>query len=333
LSRRSRRWYWTSVAALAVVAVAGATVAVLSILDVRRPDSVVRQYFADLRAGRAAEALALGPVPDGDRRFLTPAVLGLQATAGRIEDLRIGAVARHGDRATVTVSYRLSSAGPEPARGGSPSTVSDTVPVHRDGLGWALDASAVIVGPLYASARDRIALAGIAIPTAPVLMFPGSLPASTNSAELAIDRGAAVVRFDGAAPRLTPLLTSAGESAVLAAIDAALQACLEPADASSTAPTGGRADCPLDVPDQRYVPQSMTGTVSSPPSAGATSIDVATDPAGSVAVQGGFSVDAAWQQLDFDNIAQPESGSLTLTFAASVALVEPLVVTWTPASA
>lgn len=314
MSRRSRRgWYWAAVATAIAVAVAGTVVAATSYVHESNPRTVVAAYFDALAAGRAADALALGDIPDGDRSYLTDDVLKAQLDVGQISGLTTGDVQRQGSRAVVAVHYRLDAANLDP------TDVTDTVPLHRHGAGWLLERSAVVVPPIAANAQTRVALAGTALPTQPILLLPGALPVQTNAAELGFDRSATVVTFDGAAPGVSPVITDAGQAAIGAALDAAVATCL--------ANTSSMPNCPLYVTGARVVPGTLTGTVTTPPSARST-LRLAEDPGGAVTARGTFVVDASWRQLDFDNIARATAGSLTLSYSATVFLVDPIVVQW-----
>lgn len=314
MNRRSRRAYWAAVAAAIVIGVIGATVAVTVYVHERNPRTVVQEYFDALAEGRAADALALGHIPEGDRRYLTDEVLRTQLDNGGITGLTIRGVEEHGSTAAVAVRYQLTLAGEDPI------DIGDSIPLHRHGAGWLLERTAVAVPPIAANAETRFALAGTALPAEPILLLPGALPVQTNAAGLGFDRSAAVVTFAGAAPAVAPVLTADGAAAIGAALDAAVAACL--ADATSM------PNCPLYVLGARVVPRTLTGEVTAPPSAGPPNLRLADDPNGSVIARGSFTIDATWRQLDFNNIARNASGPLALSYSATVYLVDPIVVQW-----
>jgi hypothetical protein len=296
-----------------MVTVAGAAIAATGIVLAARPDSPVREYLADLNSGDAAAALGLGSVPTGDRRFLTAAVLADQRAAGRIEDVQIVSVQRHGGSAVVSVRYQLVGTSTRTA-------VQDDVPVRKDGLRWRLAATAVLVTPSASQAASRIAVAGAVVPTQPYLMFPGALPAQTNSALLSVDRARAVIRFATDVPQYVPLvIPDAGRAAISAALDAGIAACL--GDQSADA-------CGMSVRGVRYVPGSLGGTMSAPPSAGPPVLTIGTEPGGVIFVTGTFGLAATWRQLDFNNIEQHESGVLTMTYSATLVADTPVAIQW-----
>lgn len=316
MSRRARRRaYWAAVAATLAVGIAGSAVAGAAYVRERDPAAVVREYFDAIADGRAADALALGDIPDGERGYLTAEVLRAQLDAGRVQRVRIGEVDRRGDRAVVAVAYRLS------ARDGSEATVSDEVPVRRHGVGWLLERAAVVVPAMAADAASRVALAGAPLPSEPILLLPGALPLTTNAPALAFDLGASAVTFAGEAPSATPVLAPTAQAEIGFALDSALTACLRD--------NAAMADCPLEVPDARLVPGSLDGLATTPPSAGAR-VTLQTDPAGVVRVRGTFVMSATWTELDFDNIASKQSGQVTVRYGATVTLVDPMVVQWDP---
>jgi hypothetical protein len=313
VSGRSRRWFWAGVAASLMITAAGAAIAATGLVLAARPDAPVRDYLADVRSGDAAAALALGSVPTGDRRFLTAAVLADQSAAGRIEDLQIASIQRQGESAVVSIRYQL--VGPS-----TRTAVQDDIPVRKHGLRWRLAASAVLVTPSDSQAASRIAVAGASVPTQPYLMFPGALPAQTNSALLSVDRARAVIRFATDVPQYVPLvIPDEGRAAISAALDAAMVACLG---------DQGTDACGLSVRGVRYVPGSLAGTVSALPSAGPPVLTIGTEPGGVILVTGTFGLAATWRQLDFNNIEQDESGPLTLTYSAKLSADTPVAIQW-----
>ena len=312
----SRRWYWSGVVAALAITAAGIGAAAAGVVRSGRVESTVERYFDAVADGRAADALALGAIPAGNRAYLTQEVLAAQREVGRIADLDVGAVTRTDAEASVEVSYTLVTDAGDVA-------VSDTVQLERDGWNWRMRAVAVPVRLEAPDAALRLALAGTALPTDAVLMFPGSLPLSTNSALLAVERSTTVARFaQTEAIAVGVVVPEAGQQAAAAALDAAVVACL--------APGGAQADptCPTTVPGVRFVPGSMTGTLTQPPSAAELSYIVTPDADGRIAVRGSIGVQAQWRQLNFNNLSEPHSGELTLTLNATIPAVEPLIVLW-----
>lgn len=314
MSRRSRRWYWAGVIGALALTASGAGAAVAGVTEAGRVESAVETYFDALADGRAADALALGDLPDGDRSYLTAAVLRVQNEVGRIADLRIGRVSRGGGQATVDITYRLGGTGDSP-------DLHDTVALHKKGLRWRLSATAARVSMTAPDAASRIALAGTALPDAPVLVFPGALPAQTNTQLLGVDRDLAIARFTASEPvTLRAVISETGRSKVAAALDAALAACLQEANDDPS--------CPTAVDGVRFVPGSMSGTLTEPPSAAGALYGVTPDPSGRIVVSGTFRAQATWQELDFNNIAQDHSAEVTLRYTATVPADEPVQILW-----
>ena len=314
MSRASRRWFWSGVVVALALTAAGGGAAVAGIVQAGRVESTVEDYFAAVADGRAADALALGAIPDGDRSYLTQEVLDAQRDVGRISGVDIGTVTRSGTGAAVDVSYRL-------AAGGSTFDVLDTVHLDKHGWRWRMSEVAAPVSITADTAASRIALAGTALPTAPVLMFPGSLPVQTNSELLGVFREDTVVRFAAPGPvDVVVAVSTAGQAAVAAALDAAVTACL---DQSVDDPS-----CPTTVQGVRFVPGSMTGTLAQPPSVAGVTYGILPDAAGRILVSGTFQAQAQWKQLNFNNLAEVKSDLLTLSYKATIPAADPIRVQW-----
>lgn len=314
MSRASRRWFWSGVVVALAVTAIGSGAAVAGIVQAGRVETTVEDYFAAVAQGRAADALALGAIPDGDRRYLTSEVLEAQRDVGRISQVDIGTVTRSGSAAAVDVSYRLSA-------GGTTFTVLDTVHLDQHGWRWRMTAVAAPVSVTADTASTRIALAGTALPTGPVLMFPGSLPLQINSDLLGLYRDETVARF--AAPGSIDVViavSTAGQAAVAAALDAAVTACLDPANEDPS--------CPTTVPGVPFVPMSMTGSLTQAPSVAGVTYEVLPDASGRIFASGTFQAQAKWKQLNFNNLSEAERGDLTLSYQATIPALEPIRVQW-----
>ena len=293
---------------------AGAGVAAAGIRQAGRVESTVEAYFDAVADGRAADALSLGALPEGDRSYLTADVLLAQRDIARISQVEIGTVTRSGAAAEAVVTYRLDLQD-------GPITVQDSVRLDRSGWRWTMAAVAAPVSLTAAVAATRISLAGTALPSSPVLMFPGSVPLQTNSDLLGIDRRTAVVRFAASEPIAVAVAVPAAAQATLAAaLDAAVTSCLDPGNQDPS--------CPTTVQGVRFIPGSMTGTATVPPSAAGVTYAVLPDAAGRISVSGTFQAQAQWQQLDFNNLADPQSGELTLRYQATIPALDPVQVLW-----
>lgn len=314
MSRAPRRWFWSAVVVALAVTAVGTGLALAGIMQAGRVESTVEDYFAAVAQGRAAGALALGAIPDGDRSYLTQAVLDAQRDVGRISHLDIGTITRTGTAAAVDVSYRLSA-------GGASFDVLDTVHLDKFGWRWRMAAVATPVSMTAETATSRVALAGTALPTVPVLMFPGSLPLQTNSDLLGLDREQTVVRFAAPGPvEVAIAVPPAGRTAVAAALDAALTSCLAAANDDP--------NCPTTVQGVRFVPGSMTGSLTQAPSVAGVTFTVLPDVAGRILVTGTFQAQAQWKQLNFNNLSEAKAGELTLSYQATILAVDPIRVQW-----
>lgn len=300
----------TLVLAVALV-VGGAVVAYVGYERSAGPDGAVRGYFQALQDGDAARALSWGTVPDGSHALLTSTVLKTQQRIAPIVDVRIGSVDRSGDRAVVHVRYGLSF----PAGTVAVNAAVDVV--ERDG-DWRLRASAVATQMILASAQNRATVAGGAVPQTDTLLFPGALPITFDSPYLELDPAQDTVGF-ASEPQIDVAveLSEQGRAAARTAVGTALKACVsENADLA----------CPL--PDDRYVPGSLRGTVE----ASATdrlSITLGPGPDGELTIDGTVPFTGTYRELTFANRATSRRGSAELQVHARAYAVAPLRVTWT----
>lgn len=314
MSRASRRWFWSGVVVALAVTAVGTGAAVAGMMQAGRVETTVEDYFSAVAQGRAAEALAFGVIPDGDRRYLTQQVLDAQRAVARISQVDIGTVTRSGSDAAVDVSYRLSA-------NGSSFAVLDTVRLVKDGWRWRMAAVATSVLVAVDAASTRVSLAGTVLPSAAILLFPGSLPLQTNSDLLGIDRQETVARFAASGPiEVAVSVSPAGQAAVAAALDAAVTSCLAPDNEDPT--------CPTTVPGVRFVPGSMTGTLTQAPSLAGVTYGVLPDAAGRITASGTFQAQAQWKQLNFNNLADAQVGDLTLSYQATIPVLDPIRVQW-----
>jgi hypothetical protein len=271
---------------------------------------VVRDYFAALARGDAAQALAYGTVPAGPRRLLTSTVLREQQRIAPVRGLTVDATEQHGDRATVTVHYSMAFAA------GAVST-STQVPLHRSGSTWWLDRTAIGAVLTPTTARDRLAILGAPVPATRTLLFPGALPITTDTPYLELVPTLDYVSFGRSDAVDVPVRVSpAGQAAVRTEIQAALSRCLT-----------GSADPTCPLPTDRYVPGSMRGTVNRP-LGGLIDLDQ-DDPAGLLTYAGSPTMTGHWQRLDFHNVPVRTHGQVVLDVRASGYAVAPLRMRWT----
>lgn len=274
------------------------------------PATVVRDYFAALARGDAAQALAYGTVPDGPRRLLTSTALREQLGIAPLRDLSVDSTERHGDRATVTVHYAMAFAA-------GPVSTTAHIPLHYSNGEWSLDRAAVDAELLPNTAQDRLTLLGAAVPTSRILLFPGALPITIDTPYLELVPALDYVSFDSPSTVDVPVRVSDdGEEAVRAAVRAALDRCLT-----------GRAGLACPLPTDRYVPGTVRGTLNGP-IGGLVDLDQH-DPAGVLTYAGTPTITGSWQRLDFHNMPRSEHAQVQLDVRASGYAVAPLQMRWT----
>ncbi len=299
---------------LCVIALAlGLTRAVTAYTATAGPAGAVSGYFAALQRGDAPAALAYGDVPDGTRLLLTSRALQQQQMLAPLGQVRVGPVQRTGTTAAVRVRYTLAAAGRV-----FPQDTS--VPVHDTSDGWRLDAVAVPATISLTQSVQRMTLLGGAVPTRPLLAFPGVLPLHSDTAYLAFDPVSTLVGF-GDDPTVTPrvIVTPAGRAAAVTATARAVQRCLGGVP-------GNAADlCPL--PNERFVPGSVRGTL-----AGAlrdVQVTLLPTELGEVSIAAHAPVAASYRQLDFRDHTSTGHGPLTLQVHAIAIAVAPMTIVWT----
>lgn len=299
------------VALVAVLAlVGGIAFAVTALTKVTSPRSTVADYFAALRRADAPGALSLGPRLSGDTRLLTSAVLREQQQLGPISGVRVGDTTENGSRATVAVSYSVG--------GVAPTTRNETVVLHRKGNGWELDRSSSLVRVHLRNAAHRTTLAGSAVPSTPVHVFPGVLPLRFDTAALQLDPKAPTITLSADADlNVAVVLSAAGRRALAAQLDSAVAACLRKP-----------APCLLEATATRTVPGSLRGTVSAPPSADPPQLVLSTDADGLVRASGTFKADAQWTVLDFENQPEQRHGTVSVDYRARLFVSEPGTIVW-----
>jgi hypothetical protein len=311
--RRHRGMFWVAVLAALAALVGGGVVAVTAYLGASSPDAVAKAYFRALGRGDAPGALAMGTVPPGPRTFLTSDALRAADQIGKLTDVTVLSVAQDDGKAQVTVQYQLRFR-PDPV------VVNDTVHLTRHGHTWRLDETAVETTLDPQVAGRRLTLAGAAVPSGTVLVFPGALPMTVDTPNLDIsDR---VVHLDGFVPsNVEPELSEVGRQAVVAAVASAVQACL---DAKRVAP------CPSPN-DDRAIPGSTRGKL--PRDVGAKlDVTVADGPDGRIDVSGTVTVRGRYQRLDFDNLPVTRSGNIVLAVNAHCYATGPSKLAWDASS-
>lgn len=306
-----RRLYWVAVVCAAALLAGGVVVGIRGYAKTAGADGVVRGYFAALARSDAADALAFGDIPAGPHTLLTATVLAEQQRIAPIRDVSVGPVRRSGDTAGVAVRYVLAF----PTR---PVAVSGTVGLHLADHGWRLDRVAVATELDPGTARQRESIVGAGIPLGRTLMFPGALPVRLDTRYLQLDPDQDSVGLAPVAQTTIDVeISPAGRRAATAVVRADLHRCLAgPAD-----PT-----CPL--PSERFVPGSVRGTLSG--DLHAISVELASDPVGTLRVRGRATVTGSYERLDFRNRRIAGRGRVELAVDAVGYAVSPLRLRWTP---
>jgi hypothetical protein len=306
-----RGLYWLGVLAGVALLAGGVTIATLGYAKTAGPQGAVRGYFGALAAGDAATALAYGDVPDGATTLLTSDVLREQLRIAPLRDFDITATRQHGNGAIVQVKYTLAFPGTE-------VPVSASLPLHDSGGRWRLDRVAVGVQLHAGEARQRQSILGAPVPHGPVLLFPGALPISVDTPYLKLDPFSDFIAFDSLSfvdVRLQ--VTDAARSAFARAVAAQVRDCV--AVKASDA-------CPL--PDERYVPGSVHGTVQGGVRATNTLLDVHSA-VGRLQFSGRMTVNGSYRRLNFHNVQVAGRGPVYLDVHATAFAVPPLRLRWT----
>lgn len=312
---RHRGLFWSAVGLALIALVGGSLVAYRGYAATSGPDGVVRDYFAALARSDAPAALGLGELPDGPHTLLTSTVLREQQRIAPISDVQVAAVATHGDRASVTVRYRLGfAAGTRPA--------SDVVPVYRRDSVWRLSRTAAGTELRLTQAVERATVAGGPIPDGTVLLFPGAVPIGFDTPYLELDPASAQVGF-ATNPETDVLVrvSAAGTAAARAVIGTALRACVS---------AGSAADPRCPLPSGRCVPGSLRGRLTG--STNTLDVRLEAAPAGVIGISGTVAFRGSYRVLDFDNIASSRSGTAQLQVDATVYAIAPLTLRWSSPS-
>jgi hypothetical protein len=301
-----RASYWTAVAVSVIALFAGSLYAYVAYRETSGPDGTVRGYFAALERSDAASALGFGDTPAGSTDLLTDQVLAEQQAVAPLHDVSIDAVAEHGDRASVQVSYRLHF----PSGDRRYRTVLHVV--RRDS-GWRLTSAVVATHIHIEQAVDRLNFAGTTAPDGRVLMFPGALPIHFDTPYLRVDPTTDSVQFGGARRldvRIEP--TGAARHKLTARLRHDLQLCVR----------SGRTTIACPVPSPSTIPGSLHGRLS----AVRCIYQVTSEASGAISISGNAFFVGRYRTLSYDNVAETHRGRLALPVQAVVYPVAPLAV-------
>jgi hypothetical protein len=311
---RGRWWYRLGVVVAAALVAGGAVTAYRAHRAMVGPAGAVRAYFAALQRGDAAGALALGAVPAGAHLLLTAAVLHEQQALGPLRNVTVEHATVAGDRGVVRVRYDV-------ALSSAPQEIEDDIAVVRRDGEWRLTRTAVRIRLTLGGAQDRAALLGRALPRGPVLLFPGAVPVRFDSPYLQFAPDAGAVSFSAGASSLLPVeLSPAGKDAVVSALATAVRRCL-----AGAAPVDPR--CP--VPDDRYVPGSVRGELTSTLT-DAVRVELQAGAAGVVDVSATVMARASYRRLTYANVVRRGRGRVQLALVAQVYATSPVRLSWTP---
>ena len=317
-ARPRTRWpgaFWLATLVCLLVFAAATLYAVRSYLSSAGPAGAVHDYFAALQHGDAAHALAFGAIPDGPHGYLSAQVLRAQLSVAAISGIDTAVSRRQGDRASVRVSYVLSFAS-------GPQQVQDSVDVLHVNGRWQLERSAIRTVVSLSQASNRATLAGGALPSTQVVLFPGALPLSFDTSTLEVDPASAVVRLSGTnLSDLAVRVPASGQRLIGAAVTTAVRACLDrtPPDALCPVPSD-------PATSTRAVPGSLRGTLV--PGSLSSHASVATGADGQLHLSGSFQVKGSYQSLDFNNQITEKSGTITAAFAAHCYATSPGTIGW-----
>jgi hypothetical protein len=305
-----RRFYWLGVVCAIGLVASGVVVGVRGYAKTSGVDGTVRGYFAALARSDAADALAFGDLPAGPHTLLTETVLREQQRIAPLRNLSIVRSRRDANSARVDVMFTLGFAVRD-------VPVSTTVRLHRKDGGWRLDRVVIPVELESSTARERQSIVGAGIPGGATLMFPGALPIRLDTPYVQLDPERSYVAFESPTTIGVDVeVSTAGRAAVRQAIRAKLRRCLAAA---------GDPTCPL--PDERYVPGSISGTLKD--DLHNLSIELASDAVGTFDVDGSVAVSGRYQRLDFRNQPISGHGAVQLSVHATAYAVAPLTVRWT----
>jgi len=310
---RHRGLFWAGVLCAVVLVVAGGAVAWFAYRQTDGPDGAVRGYFEAIARDDAAAALGYGTVPHGATPYLTDAVLKQQSAIAPMSGIGITDVTQHGRTAEVGYTYRLDFAD-------GPQQVKGTLRTSEHGTRWRLDTVAAHVGLQLAQAQNRAALATTPIPVDPVWLFPGAIPIRFDSPDLELAASTDDVRLsDVGTISLRAQVAPAAKERLTRQLTAMLHTCVTSTSLAQT------ADCPL--PDDRYVPGSLHGTIAR------TSVDglgynVALDAGGELTVGGHVTFHGTYDVLDFQDVVHHRSGALSIPVQAQASLAKDLQLSW-----
>ncbi|MBA8792804.1 hypothetical protein FHX74_000398 [Friedmanniella endophytica] len=200
----------------------------------------VKGFLGALAAGNAKQALAYAANTPSDTTFLTDEVLKASQQAAPITDIQVAPVSSNYST-SVDASYKVGN-----------SLVTGSFRVEKFGSTWKLENVANDV-KLYSSSYEGLPLlvSGVKVTGDTIYLFPGTYAISTGSkyvtwgtSSITVKDPEGYVSMSG----LSPKLTSAGTSAVTAAVKSAGEACVKERKATTSCgpsihpPSGTKVD-------------------------------------------------------------------------------------------
>lgn len=311
-ARRHRGLFWLCVLLAAALTAGGGAYAYSSYRNSGGADGAVRGYLHALARGDAPTALSYGDVPAGPHTFLTSDVLQRQLQLAPIRDITIGADSDTGSGTRVPFGYVLGF-------GRGDLHVNDAVVVNKIGGRWRLARVAASLTVQLSGAQDRASFAGAALPTDPTLVFPGAVPVEFDSPYLQLTRASEAIGLSpSSGNQLGVELTAAAKSTINGQLAALLTACGKGGPSTE-------ATCP--VPSPEYVPGSMSGTLTNDPTD--LSVDVDSAAEGLINVAGVANFTGNYSELDFNDVAHSQHGTLTVPYTATGFAVHGLSIAFT----
>lgn len=315
--RRSPRALLAATVLAMIGALALGSLAARRLDESRGPAAVVAAYFGALSTGDAPAALALAATPPASS-FLTSTVLREQLRVATLSDVVVGPTTRTDGKATVDVSYRLGFAG-------GATVVHDHADLVGRGSLWRL---AQVASPVTVVANpggaERLLFAGRPLPRGPVVLFPGAVPLSVDSAAVEVG-GKAAVSLDrsDAFPSATVTVSAAARQRIIAAVDAALAGCLAARLPDPLCPAPAVA---------RPVPASLHGSQPKRLAASTTKIYLDSAGRGVIDLDARASAVGTWRVWNFTNQVVAQHGLTSVLVKARVSVDRLGTVYWTPSS-
>jgi hypothetical protein len=280
----------------------------------RSPATVVRSYYQALADGDAPTALAFADAP-ANAEYLTSDVLRQQLNVAKLTDVSVSSTSMSGSSATVDVRYRLRFAD-------KAQDVTDHDRLVKHGSTWRLrQVSTKVFLPKVRLGGDRVLFAGRPLTSAAFELFPGALPVTTDSPAVRIaGHPSVLLRSPSDTVQLNVEVSDERKKQAATALDTALARCLDA--------TSSDVLCPLPPDVTRAVPGSLHGTVTKKLTDGDVVVTLSSGGKGVLDINADLAVDASWKAWDFNNLAVPAKGTVTLHLQATAALDDPATTYW-----